>query len=129
VPPKAATHPAEEARLLELVNQFRSGFCAPLKLDGRLTRAAQDHSSDMADQGYFSHTGRDGRDAAQRMRDAGYSNPGGENLAQGPRSPEDAFRMWMNSSGHRDNIMNCSYTTMGLGLDTRGWYWTQDFGR
>jgi uncharacterized protein YkwD len=115
--------------VLELVNQFRSGFCAPLRLDSRLTRSAQDHTSDMADRGYFSHTGQDGRDSGQRMRDAGYPSPGGENIAQGPRSAEDVFAAWMNSSGHRDNILNCSYSTMGLGLDTRGWYWTQDFGR
>jgi uncharacterized protein YkwD len=46
----------------------------------------------------------------------------------GQRSAEQVMKAWMNSDGHRRNILNCGFTTIGVGLDTRGWYWTQNFG-
>jgi uncharacterized protein YkwD len=82
----------------------------------------------MAINRYFSHTSLDGRTFDERIRDAGYTRPAAENIAKGQRSADDVMRAWMNSKGHRANILNCSYAAIGVGLDTRGWYWTQDFG-
>ncbi|WP_033431484.1 CAP domain-containing protein [Saccharothrix syringae] len=125
-PPVQAT-PAEE--VVALVNEARDlAGCKPLTVDERVVEAAQGHSTDMAERDYFSHTTPDGVDFAQRMRTAGYPSPGGENIAKGQRSAEQVMRAWMNSDGHRRNILNCGFTTIGVGLDTRGWYWTQNFG-
>jgi uncharacterized protein YkwD len=139
-PPEAPKPPAEppqqpgnktpEQAVLELVNDARSAKgCKALVIDDRITTAAQAHSTDMATQNYFSHTSKDGRTFDVRMKEAGYPRPGGENIAKGYTTPEQVMQGWMNSTGHRENIENCSFTTMGLGLDTRGNYWTQNFGR
>ncbi|MGM1063772.1 CAP domain-containing protein [Saccharothrix sp. Mg75] len=118
-----------QAEVVALVNDARElAGCEPLTVDERVTAAARDHTSDMADRDYFSHTTPEGVDFAQRMRSAGYPNPGGENIAKGQRSAEQVMKAWMNSDGHRRNILNCGFTTIGVGLDTRGWYWTQNFG-
>lgn len=103
--------------------------CKALKTDSRLTKSAQGHASDMAKKGYFSHTGKDGRDFADRAEDAGYSSPGGENIAQGQETSAEVLKDWMNSSGHRKNILNCSFTTIGVGYAADGDYWVQVFGR
>ncbi|GAA3461759.1 uncharacterized protein YkwD [Saccharothrix longispora] len=118
-----------EAEVVALVNDARElAGCTPLTVDERVVRAARDHTTDMADRDYFSHTTPEGVDFAQRMRSAGHPNPGGENIAKGQRSAEQVMTAWMNSDGHRRNILNCGFTTIGVGLDTRGWYWTQNFG-
>jgi uncharacterized protein YkwD len=83
----------------------------------------------MATKKYFSHTSQDGRTFDVRMREAGYPKPGGENIAMGYPNAAAVVDGWMKSTGHRENIENCSFTTMGVGLDTRGNYWTQNFGR
>ncbi|MFD7656543.1 CAP domain-containing protein [Actinosynnema sp. NPDC059797] len=130
--PTTTTEPVEvlpEDEVVALVNEARDlAGCEPLTVDERVVEAAQEHSTDMAERGYFSHTTPDGVDFAQRMRTAGYPNPGGENIAKGQRSAEQVMNSWMNSDGHRRNILNCGFTTIGVGLDTRGWYWTQNFG-
>ena len=116
-------------QVVALVNEARDlAGCQPLKVDDRVVEAAQGHSADMAQRDYFSHTTPEGVDFAQRMRTAGYPSPGGENIAMGQRSAEQVMKAWMNSDGHRRNILNCGFTTIGVGLDTRGWYWTQNFG-
>lgn len=115
--------------MLALVNDERAAKgCKALVIDDRITTAAQGHSTDMATQNYFSHTSKDGRTFDRRMKEAGYPKPGGENIAMGYANPGAVMEGWMNSQGHRENILNCSFTTMGLGLDTRGNYWTQNFG-
>lgn len=115
--------------MLALVNDERAvKGCKALVIDDRITTAAQGHSTDMATQNYFSHKSKDGRDFVQRMKEAGYPKPGGENIAMGYSTPEAVMEGWMKSQGHRENILNCSFTTMGVGLDTRGNYWTQNFG-
>ncbi|MFT7839968.1 CAP domain-containing protein [Saccharothrix sp. BKS2] len=130
--PTTTTGPAEvfpEDEVVTLVNEARElAGCAPLAVDERVVEAARKHSTDMAERGYFSHTTPDGVDFAQRMRTEGYPNPGGENIAKGQRSAKQVMNSWMNSDGHRRNILNCGFTTIGVGLDTRGWYWTQNFG-
>jgi uncharacterized protein YkwD len=130
--PTTTTTPADvpqAQQVVALVNEARDlAGCKPLTVDERVVEAAQAHSTDMAQRDYFSHTTPEGVDFAQRMRAAGYPNPGGENIAMGQRSAEQVMKAWMNSDGHRRNILNCGFTTIGVGLDTRGWYWTQNFG-
>jgi uncharacterized protein YkwD len=124
-----APPPSPTDEVLTLVNQARSdNGCDPLTEDDRLTAAARGHSDDMATQGYFSHTTPSGVTFDQRERAAGYPQPGGENIAQGQTSAQQVMTDWMNSEGHRANILNCQFTAIGIGLDTDGWYWTQDFG-
>ncbi|HEY0637193.1 MAG TPA: CAP domain-containing protein, partial [Pseudonocardiaceae bacterium] len=126
-PPPPAGHTDQ---VVALVNQARAAAgCRALTVDDRLTAAAQGHSEDMARQDYFSHTSLDGRTFADRIRAAGYPSPAAENIAKGQRSAQQVHDAWMNSAGHRANILNCSYTTIGVGLDPDGWYWTQNFGR
>ncbi len=133
--PKPTTAPppvdsSAAAQVLAITNEERAtAGCAPLAADSRLTKAAQAHSADMAAQRYFSHVSLDGRSFVDRAKAAGYPNPGAENIAQGQRTPKQVMDAWMNSSGHRANILNCGLKTMGLGLDTNGYYWTQVFGR
>ncbi len=124
---------ALEQEVVTLTNAERTAAgCAPLEWDDRLHQAAREHSTDMATHNYFSHTGRDGRSPFDRMRDAGYPNPAAENIAMGYQTPAQVVEGWMNSDGHRRNILNCQYRTIGVGLayDERGRpYWTQVFGR
>ena len=95
---------------------------------------ARAHSADMATKGYFDHTSPDGRSPFDRMRAAGYrGNLMGENIAAGQRTAAAVETAWMNSPGHRANILNCGYKVIGIGVATRssspyGIYWTQDFG-
>lgn len=117
----------EEQEVIELTNGERG---SPLTCDEDMARAARKHSQDMCDQGYFSHTSRDGRSPFQRMEDEGVSyRTAGENIAMGQRTPADVHRAWMNSSGHRRNIVNTSYGRIGVGyVDCGGTpYWTQVF--
>lgn len=118
-----------EQAVLDLVNDERAAKgCKALVIDDRITTAAQGHSADMAKLGYFSHESKDRRTFDMRMRDAGYPKPGGENIAMGYDTPAAVMDGWMKSQGHRDNILNCSFTAMGVGFDEHGNYWTQDFG-
>ncbi|MEU8774184.1 CAP domain-containing protein [Streptomyces sp. NPDC048606] len=128
----AADAPASEAaaRILELVNQERAAVgCPALTVNAKLTKAAQDHSADMAANGNMSHTGSDGSDPGQRITRAGYTwRTYGENVAYGYSSPEQVMQGWMNSPGHKRNILDCSYKEIGIGLAQPNNYWTQNFG-
>nr|WP_216217749.1 CAP domain-containing protein [Amycolatopsis aidingensis] len=116
-------------QVVTLVNEARArAGCEPVRTDDRLAAAAQAHSEDMAARGYFSHTTPEGVTFDQRIRRAGYPKPGAENIAMGARSADKVMSMWMNSPGHRKNILNCSLDTIGVGLERSGWYWTQNFG-
>jgi uncharacterized protein YkwD len=129
----AAATPAQE--MLALVNVERGKVgCAPVRLDARLNRAASKHSTDMATNNYFSHTSRDGRPFVTRIKNEGYPTPRSENIAAGRTTAQATFTQWMNSSGHRRNILDCSAKDMGVGVATNSrstyrTYWTQDFGR
>ncbi len=132
----APTTPAssQAAQVLSLTNAQRTANgCAPLTVDARLTSAAQAHTEDMATNNYFSHDSQDGRSPFDRMTAAGYRfSTAGENIAMGYRTASDVMNGWMNSAGHRANILNCSFTDIGIGyaVATDGSpYWTQDFGR
>lgn len=103
--------------------------CAPLEPDSRLRAAAQDHAEDMAENTYFSHTSIDGREFADRIRAAGHPAPGGENIAQGQDSADEVVAAWMDSPGHRRNILDCGFVSLGVGFDDRDDHWVQNFGR
>lgn len=129
-PPKADRSGSASQDVLTITNNERGkAGCPALTLDDRLTKAATDHSVDMARNNYFSHTSQDGRTFVERAKAAGYPNPGAENIAKGQSTPEAVMDAWMKSAGHRENILNCGLKTMGLGLATDGYYWTQLFGR
>ena len=126
----------QEVAVLELVNVEREqAGCGPVSPEPHLRTAAYLHSKDMADNGYFAHTGLNGSRFWERAQDAGYEGfAAGENIAAGYRSPESVMNGWMNSEGHRNNILNCSHTHLGVGYyygsgSPYGTYWTQVFGR
>lgn len=135
LPPSKDRITTWEDSVSELVNKERAkaGCTQTVRTDERLRHAARDHSADMAKQNYFSHTSKDGRSFVDRIADAGYprNSAGGENIAYGYGTAAEVMKGWMNSEGHRNNILNCSFKAIGVGLAYRGNtpYWTQDFGR
>ncbi|MCU8592903.1 CAP domain-containing protein, partial [Streptomyces sp. A13(2022)] len=121
-----------EAQVLALVNEERADAgCAPVTANDRLTRAADDYSDVMASSGVMSHTGPDGSTMASRVEAAGYQwSTLGENIARGQADAASVMNSWMNSEGHRANILNCSFKELGVGVHfgDGGPWWTQDFG-
>jgi len=131
-------------RVLDLVNQARAtprtcgnqSFKAarPVRWNNVLAESSRLHAEDMAHYNYFSHSGRDGSDPAQRVERAGYSyHMTGENIAAGQMNPEDALAAWIKSPDHCANLMNPGFIEMGVAyaVDSRsdmGVYWTQVFG-
>ncbi|MFD7406300.1 CAP domain-containing protein [Streptomyces sp. NPDC059866] len=118
------------ARVVSLVNSERSkAGCSPVTVNAKLTKAAQDHSADMASHKNMSHTGSDGSEPGERITRAGYNwRTYGENVAYGYSSPEQVMAGWMSSPGHKRNILNCDFKEIGVGLAQPGNYWTQNFG-
>jgi uncharacterized protein YkwD len=125
-------------RVIELTNQERSqAGLSPLKFESRLATAALQHSQDMALQDYFSHTQPNGGTLGDRINATGYQfSNAAENIAAGMSTPEDAVTGWMNSPGHRVNILNPELTEIGVAYyflaDDTGetnyhHYWTQVF--
>ncbi|THA62615.1 sigma-70 family RNA polymerase sigma factor [Streptomyces sp. A0958] len=132
-PAQPAPSPSSDAQqVLALVNTERAKEgCAPVSGNAQLAAAAQRHSADMAAQDYFSHTSQDGSGPGDRITAAGYRwSTYGENIAKGQRTPADVMNSWMNSPGHRANILNCSFKELGVGVQESagGIVWTQDFG-
>jgi uncharacterized protein YkwD len=128
------TNTGYTGQVLALTNSERAkAGCKALSMNSKLTSAAQSHSADMAANNYFSHDSQDGRSPFDRMKDVGYSfSAAAENIAMGQRTPADVMTAWMNSPGHKANILNCTYTQIGVGyaLNKAGSpYWTQDFGK
>ncbi|MFI8854251.1 CAP domain-containing protein [Streptomyces sp. 891-h] len=122
---------AAESEVLALVNQERAkAGCRPLKADRRLAELAGEYSEDMARRGFFSHTSPDGKSPWDRAEAAGISDLGGENIARGQANARSVMDSWMHSPGHRANILNCDYRTLGVGAHFAegGPWWTQDFG-
>jgi len=128
-----------EEELLDLLNQTRvQAGLDPLSSDPLLTNAAENHSESMAADDFFSHTGADNSSPFERMQLEGYQfRAAGENLAAGYSTPESVLEAWMNSPGHRANILNSNFTEIGVGYDylandtgsvNYGHYWTLDFG-
>lgn len=128
-PPASAPDSSASGQILALVNRQRAdNGCGALTLNGSLNNAAENFAEDMSEKNYFSHVSPDGTTFDQRIKAAGYPSPAAENIAKGSTTPAQTMDMWMNSAGHRANILNCSYKKLGVGLDTSGWYWVQDFG-
>ncbi|SKB04306.1 CAP domain-containing protein [Aeromicrobium choanae] len=136
------TPDARSKEILSLVNEARSTarscgsepFAArgPVRLESRLSSAAQRHALDMATHDFFSHTGSNGSDLSDRVDAQGYDwSRLGENIAAGQQSPKQVVGAWLASPGHCRNIMG-PFTELGVGYatgDTRyGTYWVQDFG-
>jgi uncharacterized protein YkwD len=120
-----------ELAVIRLTNAERAkAGCTALRTDARLALAARRHSADMAAKGYFDHNSQDGTTPWTRMERAGYSSPGAENIAMGQRTAAEVMNSWMNSPGHRANILNCKLRAIGVGIARggTGLYWTQDFG-
>ncbi|WP_263164536.1 sigma-70 family RNA polymerase sigma factor [Streptomyces sp. SCSIO ZS0520] len=119
-------------QVTRLVNAERAkNGCGPVTANPKLQSAAQSHSDDMADRDYFSHTDPDGGDPGDRITAAGYRwSTYGENIAAGQQTPSQVMEGWMNSEGHRANILNCGFKEIGVGLrkDASGPIWTQNFG-
>ncbi|WP_326945275.1 CAP domain-containing protein [Amycolatopsis sp. NBC_00348] len=127
--PAARVAPSVAGQVLDLVNVERGkAGCKALTEESHLTKAAQDYSDDMSARNFFSHTNPEGVTFDQRIKTAGYSKPGAENIAKGQTSAAQVMDSWMNSEGHRANILNCSLTKLGVGFTKAGNYWVQDFG-
>ncbi|MEU3354442.1 CAP domain-containing protein [Streptomyces sp. NPDC037389] len=131
-PAKADPRAALRQQVVTLVNaRRRAAGCAPLRISPQLTAAAQKHSDDMADEHFFSHTDPDGAGPGTRISAAGYRwDAYGENIARGQATSAAVMDAWMRSAGHRENILDCSFEEMGVGVATppEGPFWTQDFG-
>jgi uncharacterized protein YkwD len=112
------------------IERARAG-CGALTVDARLAAAAQAHSTDMAANGYFGYTGRDGRGLDKRLAARGYTaDLVGENIAAGSLTAARTVQMWMDSADRRATILTCAFTAIGVGYATGGaygTYWTQDF--
>lgn len=118
--------------VLNLVNSERAKQgLKPLKLDSALNQVATAKAKDMADNGYFSHDSPTYGSPFDQMRTFGIDyKSAGENIAAGQKTAQDVMNSWMNSAGHRANILNPNYTNLGVGYyagGSYGVYWVQSF--
>jgi len=156
-PDSAEASPTFEDQVMELLNQerWKNGQLPPLKRNAQLNNASEQHSGNMAGRNFFAHCDLDNGQAPwDRMRAAGYNwNAAAENIAAGHSTPADVISGWMNSPGHRANILSTNYREVGIGYGYQsgdqknvrfdnngdcqadssnngpyGHYWTQDFG-
>lgn len=114
-------------QITDLVNQERAkAGLKPLELDSSLSNVAQAKAADMSNNHYFDHNSPTYGSPFDMMKQYGISfMTAGENIAMGQRSPQEVMTQWMNSEGHRQNIMNSSFTKIGVGY-VNG-YWVQEF--
>ena len=129
IPSLDSTVSSYEKEVIRLVNKERASRSLPaLKEDWQLSRVARYKSEDMKAKNYFSHTSPTYGSPFEMMRSFGISyRSAGENIAKGQRTPEAVVNAWMNSPGHRANILNASYTHIGVGYVKDGNIWTQMF--
>lgn len=115
--------------VITLVNDQRAAAGVhALRFDPSLARAAQAHAEDMLARNYFDHVSPDGRRFSDRAAAAGYQGfATGENIAQGQRSAAEVMNGWMNSPGHRRNILSSDSNEIGIGVAERTW--VQVFGK
>ncbi|MBO1915365.1 hypothetical protein J4G37_62370, partial [Microvirga sp. 3-52] len=93
-----------------------------------LMDSARAKSKDMSSKGYFSHTSPTYGSPFDQMKQFGVSySAAGENIAMGQRTPAEVVKAWMDSPGHRENILKPGFTHIGIGYDSNGNYWTQQF--
>ncbi|MFE7140058.1 CAP domain-containing protein [Streptomyces sp. NPDC057644] len=130
-PSPSPTDASARSEVLALVNQERAKVgCSPLSTSAPLTSLAQNFSEDMAARGFFDHTDPDGDTPWDRAAQAGVQGLGAENIARGQADAQAVMEGWMNSEGHRENILNCDYKTIGIGVHegSGGPWWVQNFG-
>jgi uncharacterized YkwD family protein/spore coat assembly protein SafA len=118
-----------EQQVLSIVNQERSkAGIKPLQMDWELQRVARTKACDMATTGYFSHQSPDYGSPFEMMKQYGISyRTAGENIAKGQTTPSEVMQSWMNSSGHRQNILKSDFTHIGIGYCEQGNHWVQMF--
>lgn len=121
-----------EDQVITLVNRERSARgLSTLKTNWELSRVARLKSQDMIDKNYFSHTSPTYGSPFQMMEAFGLKfSAAGENIAYGQRTPQEVMSAWMNSPGHRANILSAAYTYIGVGAAKKSngtLYWTQEF--
>lgn len=120
---------SEIQQVVNLTNQERAkaGLKA-LQIDTKLTQSAQAKSQDMKNKNYFSHTSPTYGSPFDQMKSMGITyKSAAENIAMGQRNAAEVVDAWMKSPGHKANIMNGSFTHIGVGLSDSGYYWTQQF--
>lgn len=129
IPTVDSTVTSYENEVVRLVNEERvKNGLHKLTADWELSRVARYKSQDMKDNNYFSHTSPIYGSPFEMIRNFGISyRSAGENIAKGQSTPEAVVKAWMNSSGHRKNILNSSFTKIGVGYVSGGNYWTQMF--
>ena len=120
---------AYEKEVIRLVNVERAqNGLKPLETDEKLSQVARIKSQDMKDNHYFAHESPTYGSPFDMMSKFGISyRSAGENIAKGQKSPSEVVKAWMNSSGHRKNILSSSFTHIGVGHVENGNYWTQMF--
>ena len=118
-----------EKEVVSLVNAERAKHgLSPLSANQKLSEAAKAKSQDMKDKNYFSHTSPTYGSPFDMIKSFGISyNYAGENIAKGQQTPQAVMNAWMNSEGHRKNILNPNYKQIGVGYVSAGNYWTQMF--
>lgn len=132
--PSSSTFGAYEQQVVDLVNKERAAAgLSALKVNAELSAMAEKKAEDLRDNNYFDHTSPVYGSPFDMMRQFGISyTAAGENIAKGQRTPAEVMNGWMNSSGHRANILNSRYTEIGMGYvtDSNGTtYWVQEFIR
>ncbi|MHA6252662.1 CAP domain-containing protein [Oceanobacillus sp. CAU 1775] len=132
--PKQQTAPSNalsqfEQQVVDLTNQERAkAGLKPLQADTSLSGVAREKSRDMAVNNYFAHQSPTYGSPFDMMKKYGISyNAAGENIAKGQTSPQQVVTAWMNSAGHRANILNGNFTHIGVGYVSQGNHWTQMF--
>lgn len=135
-PTEAPTEPQQtqalnpyELEVVRLINEIRAQYgLEQLAVNTELSRVARIKSQEMHDRGYFSHTSPTYGSPFEMMKQFGIRyRTAGENIAMGYRSPQAVVNGWMNSPGHRANILNGSFKEIGMGYVESGSYWTQMF--
>lgn len=118
---------AEEVVQLTNAEREKQGL-APLEIDEALSKVALEKSKDMAGKGYFDHNSPTYGSPFDMMKsfDINYQSAG-ENIAKGQQTPEEVVDGWMNSEGHRENILSGDFTHIGVGYEENGNHWTQMF--
>lgn len=129
IPRLSGTVQSYEAEVLRLVNEIRGqNGLKPFASNWELSRVARYKSEDMSDNQYFSHTSPTYGSPFQMIRAFGLSyGAAAENIAYGQTTPAAVVNSWMNSAGHRANILSTAYTQLGVGYAAKGNYWTQMF--
>lgn len=118
-----------EREVVELTNQERANNgLSPLQIDEELSIVAREKSRDMSVSNYFDHNSPTYGSPFDMMRSYGINyRAAGENIAKGQRTPQEVVNAWMNSPGHRANILNGNFTHIGVGFVEQGNHWTQMF--